>query len=623
MRERGRPLNCKNASNTTILRPTGPKSKVLDLKPSSVAQKKSNFLVDEATISKKSRSQSAKLDHKTPLPSPDPTNARSNVHPFTPYATALDEDGFRYLLIAIPGGAPEIVAVDDIASGIRQLMKRGAPLASSSSVAAFRLACDKMIGCPPIARILTMPGFSRSLEEFVHGETVIGSHENFLLLDNRLPASFGLCRSAGTLDGWQGIVEGAKRNRLFSFLLCLAFVGPLNAICGTVNATFLLSGRAATGKTAVSALASSVWGWGRDAAGSRLGCGLSFNSTGNALIPHIACFRDQLAFIDELSFQSGGSDQALAAFVGELIFRLEAGADKARHTDTKPPLLTQAAILLTANDSSRELLASASRPCSQQHFDRLLDLKVPPEGVFTSFHGRPDATTFIRDLKSIAAAHHGVAGPAFVRWILDGRPDEIQKEISQYERLFREHLSRRVSNEQMRAFERPVSSFARVFAAGALARKAKVLPLEFSALGNAAVEFCCSYIADHQRVPTAERHQFLTPLEMLTQFINLESQQLPSLNLRSVTAQDVLAAGAFWSDQGDLFLTKARLVGLIGQGALANGLRRDLAAQGVIGTTGRGKSKRATTVQLYVGARREKVELIQILASQLAFFKAR
>ena len=480
-----------------------------------------------------------------------------------------------------------------------------------------------MIGSPPIARVLTMPGFSRSLEEFVHGETIIGETEGFLLLDNRLPSSITLCRSAGSLDGWQKIVEGAKFNRLFSFLLCLAFVGPVNAICGSVNSTFLLSGRAATGKTAVSALASSVWGWGRDAAASRLGGGLSFNSTGNALIPHVACFRDQLAFIDELSFQAGGSDEALASFVGELVFRLEAGADKARHTDTKAPLLTQAAILLTANASSRELLAASSRPCSRQHFDRLLDLKVPPEGVFTSFHGRPDATTFIRDLKSIAAEHHGVAGPAYVRWILNRGPDAIREEISRYERLFRERLSRRVSSEQMQLFERPVSSFARVFAAGALAHKAKVLPLEIGALGDPAVEFCRSYIADHQEVPTAERYHFLTPLETLAQFIKLESSQLPTLNLRSVTAPDIRAAGAFWGDQGDLYFTKARLVSLIGQGALANGLRRDLAAQGVIGTTGRGKSSRATTVQLYVGVGREKVELIQIFASQLAFFDAR
>ena len=170
MRKRKRPLNCKNSSNTTALRSNAPKPSVLALGPSSVAQKKKVSLLDKPSFSKQLSFRSTNLDHKSRLRRPNSTKANSNVPPFSPFATALDEDGCRYLLVAIPDGPPAIVAVDDIASGIRQLMKRGAPLASSSSVAAFRQACDKMIGSPPIARVLTMPGFLVRLKSLSMGK---------------------------------------------------------------------------------------------------------------------------------------------------------------------------------------------------------------------------------------------------------------------------------------------------------------------------------------------------------------------------------------------------------------------------------------------------------------------
>ncbi|AMJ61444.1 hypothetical protein AXW83_15085 [Bosea sp. PAMC 26642] len=481
--------------------------------------------------------------------------------------------------------------------------------------------CETVAKVEPTIRILSRPGFSPDFRHFVrNGDDVVATKASDaqVWIDARLPEDLlRQCRRSGSLQGWQQLEAFAEGNRLFIFLLALAFVGPINAICGQANSSFLLSGKAGSGKTAICRIIGAVWGWdAEDDASSRLGYGMSLNATDNSQEPMVATRRHMLAFLDEASHHAGGDLRKLSELIANIAFRFEGGSSKRRMTESEAPLDLSTVVLITANHAMPELSAHARQPFGRQHYDRMIDLEVPDRdsGVFDDLHGRGLGETF-QLMDKITSKNHGVAGAEFVRKLITAHrtdPRAVKKDVEAREKLFRDKLLSAMKRPVSAEFERPLRSFGRAFAAIDLARRFGIITLSRATLGQAVLTQCLAYLRRQQSTATPVGPP-LSPEERLKQFIRERAGKFPAFD-QALTAERIQHEGAFLDARGNLLLTVKMMVSIVGSSADAKRLKRQLVAEGMLGITSQGEGKSRNSVKFIVGPKRQKVDLIQLLA---------
>ena len=277
-----------------------------------------------------------------------------------------------------------------------------------------------------------------------------------------LAASVGLDGRAvcGTLPGWQEAAAaaiGAANCPHFTLGILSGFVGPIQGLARFDSCGINQSGLSSSGKTLSQRLAVSAW------SSTGLGSGLlqSLRTTENAIESIAQSASGTILALDEMAHVEGRT-------LGRMIYSVAGGQGKARLSSEA--VLRQRCswttfILLSGECSLEEKVCEDNGQWMAGMAVRILDVDVTtvnravPQDVLARIDG--------------ILKHHGHAGPAFVRRLVEhgyhGRPDDLRQTIL--------NAARRIAGgdaDSMRI--RAATVFALLLVAGGLAKDFGLLP---------------------------------------------------------------------------------------------------------------------------------------------------
>lgn len=242
---------------------------------------------------------------------------------------------------------------------------------------------------------------------FVLPDGVIGKGDIRFQSESASPPDF---EQRGRLDDWRREVsERAAGNDILTLAISAAFAGPLLDLAHIEHAGLHIYGDSSAGKTTAVQAAVSVWG----------GRALlrTWRATANGLEAAAAESNDSLLALDEIG-------QAPGREIGSIIYQLANGQGKAR-ANVKGGARRRASwrtVVLSSGERTIEayMQSEGARYHAGQDV-RLINLPVGQHqhGVFDDLHGAEDGRAFADALKTATKQHHGLAGPAFVRWLID------------------------------------------------------------------------------------------------------------------------------------------------------------------------------------------------------------
>ena len=266
--------------------------------------------------------------------------------------------------------------------------------------------------------------------------------------------------TAGTLQGWQQAVAaaiGAANCPHFILGLLSGFVGPIQGLAGFDSCGINLSGLSSSGKTLSQRLAVSVW------SSTGLGSGLlqSLRTTENAVESIAQSASGTVLALDEVAHIDGRT-------LGRMVYSIAGGQGKARLSSEA--VLRQryswtTFILLSGECSLEEKVREDNGQWMAGMAVRILDVDVTsvnravPQDVLARIDG--------------ILKHHGHAGPAFVRHLVEhgyhARPDGLRQTILNAARLI---AGKDADSMRVRA----AVVFALLLVAGGLAKEFGLLP---------------------------------------------------------------------------------------------------------------------------------------------------
>ncbi|MBY0335455.1 MAG: DUF927 domain-containing protein [Acetobacteraceae bacterium] len=263
---------------------------------------------------------------------------------------------------------------------------------------------------------------------FVLPHVVVGNLPKERVRLDAPPAAGNPYRSRGQLDAWRaGVAQLATGNRLLIFAISAAFAGVLLQPLGLPGGGFHLVGQSQRGKSTALRTAASVWGAPEGASAFLR----SWRTTANALEGVAAECNDGCLVLDEIG-------EAEPREVGSAAYMLANGSGKGRASrdGRARQVATWSLLLLSAGERRMvDLIAEAKMQLAAGQEIRLVD--VPADagagyGLFESLHGRANPGAFAEALLDGMRGHHGVAGPAFLSWLVPRiaeDPDWPQREL--------------------------------------------------------------------------------------------------------------------------------------------------------------------------------------------------
>ena len=266
--------------------------------------------------------------------------------------------------------------------------------------------------------------------------------------------------TAGTLQGWQQAVAaaiGTANCPHFILGLLSGFVGPIQGLAGFDSCGINLSGLSSSGKTLSQQLAVSVW------SSTGLGSGLlqSLRTTENAVESIAQSASGTVLALDEVAHIDGRT-------LGRMVYSIAGGQGKARLSSEA--VLRQryswtTFILLSGECSLEEKVREDDGQWMAGMAVRILDVDVTsvnravPQEVLARIDG--------------ILKHHGHAGPAFVRHLVEhgyhARPDDLRQTILNAARLI---AGKDADSMRVRA----AVVFALLLVAGGLTKEFGLLP---------------------------------------------------------------------------------------------------------------------------------------------------
>lgn len=276
-------------------------------------------------------------------------------------------------------------------------------------------------------------------------------------------------RQKGTIAGWhEGVASRAVGNRLLVFAVSLAFAGPLMRLIGLEGGGFHFRGASSSGKTSLAMAAGSVWG-----GGGPLGFGASWRATSNALEGVAYGHSETLLILDELALvdpaEAGNAAYALATGQGKA--RAKQDGALRRRSEWRVLVLSTGEIGLADHMRSGK---RAERTMAGQEL-RLIDLAADAGagmGAFESLHGAAGAAQFADAIKAAAGRDYGLAGPLFVKRLIDTGPDAGK----QAKGLLADFMAKAKREGDSGQIHRGALRFAAVAAAGEMATALGVVP---------------------------------------------------------------------------------------------------------------------------------------------------
>jgi putative DNA primase/helicase len=233
-------------------------------------------------------------------------------------------------------------------------------------------------------------------------------------------------RQAGTLAEWQEhIGKSAGDHLLMQFGIAIGWAGALLEMAGGESGGFHIHEVSTRGKTTVQQTGASLWGKGTLTGGFIQ----RWRSTANNLEAVFASASDTCLILDELK-------QAAYGEVASIIYTLtgETGKGRLRADASARTPYTWRVLLLSSGETpiahrlkedryqrggqSKELLGGATV--------RMID--IPADRAFGAFDQPPhipnfNPAAFAEHMQEMAATYYGVAGPAFVKALLEEKVD--------------------------------------------------------------------------------------------------------------------------------------------------------------------------------------------------------
>ena len=285
------------------------------------------------------------------------------------------------------------------------------------------------------------------------------------------------CLRKGSAATWYEGSDILEDQFLLTFLVMTAFAAPLLSLTDRIgNIGFELAGLKGLGKSTAQQMVASATGGGVEQPGRNYW--ISGNTTPNGLETEFPVHNDLPMIIEELNlYAAGESDRTRATKIDELIFRLSDGTIKARHQAARQQP-SRFIYVASTNVPLAQVLLGYRKEVSDAAADRLLTLPLNDReyGIFDSLpDGFVSGRQFAEHLTALAAKHHGVAMPRFLRRLVADRAQneaKLKKRIQRYMIEFRKRVG---VDENNGSATRVADAFGLVFAAGMLAKSYKAL----------------------------------------------------------------------------------------------------------------------------------------------------
>ncbi len=241
-------------------------------------------------------------------------------------------------------------------------------------------------------------------------------------------AAHGPYDARGSLEDWQaGVGTLASGHVLPVLAISAAVAGPLLHLAGQEGGGLHFHGQSSRGKTTLLQAAASVWG-----RGGSPGYVKAWRATANGLEGAAASGTDTVLILDEFGQVDGRE-------AGAVLYSLSNGAGKVRAVRDgamREPKSWRVMVLSTGEITVASKLVEdrAGKPRAGQ-FVRMLD--IPADRGFGVFdHAGPDddAGKLAKALKQSAISAYGVAGPEFVRRLINERVtgDDVRSQVGEF-----------------------------------------------------------------------------------------------------------------------------------------------------------------------------------------------
>jgi hypothetical protein len=416
-------------------------------------------------------------------------------------------------------------------------------------------------------------------------------------------------RVAGSTKGWKKLMRIIRRNSRMLLGLGVMLVGPLALVGAFERAAIQLVGDPGSAKTAIGAVASTIWGYNLDPTlAAEYGFGDTWNHTPNELEELLASASHTALFLDETRLVITNPGAWL-----ETVMRIAAGKTKGRmnqkHEDT-----WYVGVLSTSNLSVAALAALAKQQADRALFDRLIDVPAPEggHGMFDDLCGFASISELVAHMKAIVADNYGRVARRFVRALVD----KCAADCEWANRFLHQRINFYVScarpdqSQLDPQFQRLRRKFGTVYAALCLAAELEVLPLDRTTVRKAFL--ACE--RDHIVFVAREQDRLRPdPLANLRTYCRNNKHQFAGLN--SVSGNITSLPGIIAREKGQdrILMASATFDCACGGTAAGNLVKEHLARQGLILTTGIGVNRRFAVKRMIAGKR----ELVINLSADL------
>jgi putative DNA primase/helicase len=516
-----------------------------------------------------------------------------------------DEVGNRYFQFSISGSDVSIppVAVAQIISDPQQLFVKLANAGVNLFTPEFKNGLLKQLQDrkpePEKFKVATQLGWKGRrayvLPERVIGRTTLPVEPVFNGLDAQMLAKY---RTKGTLEEWQQqIASPCNGNSRLMFAVSLACTGPvLSLVNGPRGGGFQFPGDPETGKTMAAMVAGSFWGC---HVGGRSEHGFieNWHTTSGKVEPTALAHNDTLLILDETK-RAGDTDQERARVVLDASFNLAEGTEKERLTNTAGSRSWRLYFLSTSNCTVSELAERGGLDVDDAILGRIFDIPCPfgGFGIFEQLHAFSSGEKLTNALKSRCRRFFGVAAAEFIAKLVGQCAADAAKVkgfLANEQRAYLIVLNAKLKEHGLKALNRVSGRCAIVFAAGSLAIKFKILPWDRDALLYAILNCQLDGIRIAQRPTSAVRGSKGDLRAKLVAHLRENKASFYKLDKERPTREShrLGEVPGYWDkfkDEKWYYLLADQLAAVIGTGAEAKRLKRQLLKEGLMASSNRG-----------------------------------
>lgn len=262
---------------------------------------------------------------------------------------------------------------------------------------------------------------------YVTPTDAIGAADEIVVYQNAHALEPALA-AAGTVDQWRdSVARLATGNSRLVFALSLALAAPLAEVVGEDSGGFHFRGSSSTGKTTALHVAASVWGVPKTYA-------RTWRSTVNGLESLAALHNDGLLILDELS-------QCDPREVGEAAYLLANGQGKSRASrngSARQAARWRLLFLSAGEEALASLMSRAGQRTNAGQEVRLADIHADAGaglGLFEVLHDQSTPAALALALKDATAKYHGAVGVEWLRYIVAGRAQLVDRIASGIQRF--------------------------------------------------------------------------------------------------------------------------------------------------------------------------------------------